>query len=575
MSGSQVLLWDDNPSDVDLLGFGDVAAPVLEVLARDHLDPVCVGVFGPWGSGKTTVIQLLERALETDESVVVVYTQPWSYDPATDPKATLIGEVLTAVREQLDETAVERLGERLKSLAKRVRWSRAIRLAAQTALTASLPNLSDLEGLFGDGDEVTEPTLQGFRDEFEELLADEALVELSRVVVVVDDLDRCLPGTVVDTLEAIKLFLAVPKMAFVVAADEAPVAHAIATAFGATGDGSALAQKYLEKIVQIPVRVPALGLGDVEAYVAQLLLWHRIDGDENKFEALRERCAAARAAGEASLVAGMAEGIDGADGDVALAERLAPILYEELEGNPRRIKRLLNAYWVRAAIARRRGLNLEVAAFAKLVMLEEVFSREFRLMLGWLSAGTLDEQLTLLESGEGDFPAPLRRWAQLDPSIAELGVGRYLILAAALQGTTVTVSSLPPELRDVADRLTAPSGLERTGARKELDDLNLADRSLLAIHVADAIRFQPSRQAELVESLVAIVGESDEAASAAAPVLERMPPVDVEPALVVTLVPPVGGARQPFRELINEWATSEELSKEAGNAIAVALEAAS
>lgn len=69
-------------------------------------------------------------------------------------------------------------------------------------------------------------------------------------------------ATVVDTLEAIKLFLAVPRMAFVVAADEPPVAHAIATRFGVSADGTSLATKYLEKIVQIPVRVPALGQAD-------------------------------------------------------------------------------------------------------------------------------------------------------------------------------------------------------------------------------------------------------------------------------------------------------------------------
>ena len=575
MNDADILLWDDNPSQIDLLGFEDVAAPVLAALDRDHLDPVCVGVFGPWGTGKTTVIRIVERALSDDDTTIAVYTQPWSYDPATDPKATLIGEVLNAVRAQLDPSAVERLSDRLIGLAKRVRWSRAIRLAAESALTATLPKLSELENLFGSGEEVTEPTLQGFREEFEELLSDDAFAALRRIVVIVDDLDRCLPGTVVDTLEAIKLFLAVPKMAFVVAADEAPVAHAIATAFGSGYDGSDLARQYLEKIVQIPIRIPALGQGDVEAYVAQLLLWQRLDGDQERFEPLRQTCAEARTAGQSHLVTDLGAGIEGAAGDVALAERLAPILYEELGGNPRRIKRLLNAYWVRAAIARRRGLGLEVAAFAKLVLIEEVFPREFRTMLGWLSAGTLDEQLAHLEAGGGEFPAPLRRWGRLDPALAELDVGRYLILAAALQGTTITVSSLPPELRDLADRLTATADLDRRRARSDLDDLRLADRSLLAAHVADAIRFQPSRQAELAESLVAIMGDSDEIASAAAAVLERMPAADVEPSLVVTLTPPGGGARPAFMDLVTTWVSSSLLSDDTSRAARMALEAGS
>ena len=143
-----MLLWDDNPSEVDLVGFDDVAAPVLKALGRKHLDPICVGVFGPWGAGKTTVIRLIQQALDQDGFTIVIYTQPWIYDPATDPKVTLIGEVLNGVRSTLDDSGRQQLGARLGALAKRVRWSRAIRLAAESALTASLPRLSELEGLF-------------------------------------------------------------------------------------------------------------------------------------------------------------------------------------------------------------------------------------------------------------------------------------------------------------------------------------------------------------------------------------------------------------------------------------------
>ena len=173
------------------------------------------------------MIELIQKMLEGRNDMIVVYTQPWSYDPATDPKATLIGEVLNAVREQLDDSAATRLGEKIKGLAKRIRWSRAIRLAIEGAVTLSLPKLDDLEGIFGKEAEVVEPTLQGFREDFAKLVEDEALSQYKRIVVVVDDLDRCLPKTVIETLEAIKLFLAVPKMAFVVAADELSVSAAI------------------------------------------------------------------------------------------------------------------------------------------------------------------------------------------------------------------------------------------------------------------------------------------------------------------------------------------------------------
>ena len=569
--GTQMLLWDDNPSPVDLLGFEDVAAPVLGALSSEHLDPVCVGVFGPWGSGKTTVIELVQKMLEGRNDMIVVYTQPWSYDPATDPKATLIGEVLNAVREQLDDSAATRLGEKIKGLAKRIRWSRAIRLAIEGAVTLSLPKLDDLEGIFGKEAEVVEPTLQGFREDFAKLVEDEALSQYKRIVVVVDDLDRCLPKTVIETLEAIKLFLAVPKMAFVVAADELSVSAAIAEVFAGSYGDKSRAQQYIEKIVQIPVRVPALGQGDVEAYVAQLLLWQRLGGDAALFEPIRQACAGARAKGQSTLVAGLAEDVEGADLDLALANRLSPIIYEELRGNPRRIKRLLNAYWIRADIARRRGVDLEIAAFAKLVLLEEVFPDEFRSMLRWLSDGMLEQNLESLETGEGEFAAQFRRWGQLDPSLVGSDVGRYLILAAALQGTTITTNPLPPELRELAKLLTSTQGSQRSSGRRDLADTTPSDRSLLAGHVANAIYLHPSRQGSLAESLMAVVGNSNEIAATACSALKRMPHADIQPALVINLVPPGGEVRPPFLELVRTWESSDALLKDTAKSVGMAL----
>src|SRR5947207_744195 len=157
-------------------------------------------------------------------------TPLWADNPATndllgfadiaEPTATLIAEVLDAVQAVVDaqKSRTDKVGERLKSLAKRIQWAKAISLAANTAVTFSPPSFDKVVELFGKKEDgPTEPTLQGFRDEFAALMGD--LPEITRVVVLVDDLDRCLPTSVIAALEAIKLFLSVQKMAFVVAAD--------------------------------------------------------------------------------------------------------------------------------------------------------------------------------------------------------------------------------------------------------------------------------------------------------------------------------------------------------------------
>jgi hypothetical protein len=432
-------LWSDNPAPRDLLGFSDIAAPALEALDREKLDPVTVGIVGWWGSGKSTILTVIERELrEKGEGVVVVETRPWEYDPATDPKATLIAEVLSALQARASEgkSVSDDVKERFAKLAGRVRWSKAIRLAANSALSVSLPTLDELAEIFGPADDPSDPTLQGFREEFAELL--EKLPEIKRVVVVVDDLDRCLPPSVIATLEAIKLFLSVEKMAFVLAYDDRLVTHAIADRYQPSPRALEMAAEYLEKIVQIPVPVPTLGLGDTEAYLALTLLQTHVD-DETAYAAVVAHCDERRRAGVTRILDQLPEGAvpDVARDDLQLAEMLAPVLYRELGGNPRRLKRFLNAYWIRDTIAGRRGIKLEPAALAKLMVLEQLYQDEFARLLGWLADGVLGQRLAEIEAGEGgaakDVPDKLREWAALRPLLAELDIEPYLRLAASLR----------------------------------------------------------------------------------------------------------------------------------------------
>jgi hypothetical protein len=154
---------------------------------------------------------------------------PGEYDPTLDVRATLITAVLEALRAQRRR---RRSGKRRKTrsqgLLSASSGQKAITLASRSAVTFTLPSPEKLLEIFGDKAQVADPTLQGFRKEFAELMGE--FEDVKRVVVLVDDLDRCLPESVVMTLEAIKLFLSVQKMAFVIAADEALVKAAIAPA---------------------------------------------------------------------------------------------------------------------------------------------------------------------------------------------------------------------------------------------------------------------------------------------------------------------------------------------------------
>jgi energy-coupling factor transporter ATP-binding protein EcfA2 len=567
-------LWSDNPAARDLLGFADIAAPALEALARERLDPVTVGVVGWWGSGKSTILGLIERALREQEGAVVVDTRPWEYDPATDPKATLIAEVLAALhaRAKASKTLSQDIKDRFQMLAGRVRWSKAIALVANSALSVSLPKIEEVVGIFGSGEEPSDPTLQGFRDEFAELL--DQFPEIKRVVVVVDDLDRCLPPSVIATLEAIKLFLSVPKMAFVLAYDDRLVTHAIAERYQPSPRATEMASEYLEKIVQIPVPVPALGLGDTEAYLALTLLETHLSDDE-AYSKLVGHCDVQRRSGRSRVFEKLPDGLmpEDAAADVQLASMLAPILYRELGGNPRRLKRFLNAYWIRSTIAKSRGIELEPAALAKLMVLEQLYPDEFERVLGWLVGGELATQLADLEGGvkpkkgAGTEVAPkLRDWAQLPPALADVDLEPYLRLAASLHRVAAGAVGLRADLRELADALSDSGNQPRKKAQEAASGRSLEDRVDLVRELVRRLRLEPQRQNDYGDSIGALA-RSGEVANEAAALLRDFDVEQVRVALPVRLVVDVNNPTPAIVGVLREWLASERLPAPARRAI--------
>src|SRR3546814_10173526 len=88
--------------------------------------------------------------------------------------------------------------------------------------------------------------IQALRDAFEETLEELGVT----LVVLIDDLDRCLPPTTISTLEAIRLFLFLKHTAFVIAADTDMIKHAVRKHFDGVDDD--LATNYFDKLIPVP-----------------------------------------------------------------------------------------------------------------------------------------------------------------------------------------------------------------------------------------------------------------------------------------------------------------------------------
>lgn len=610
-------LWSDNPSSLDLLAFSPVAETVASALLDDDLDPVVLGVSGRWGSGKTTVLQLVAAELskldDGDSRILIVRTDPWRYDPANGVKETLISEVLSVLEGELEGNAADASNakELFKRLVKRVDWAKAITLAAKSSLFMQIPSINDITGLVKDEEEGSEDQARGleaFRSEFKELMESAALSHIKRVVVLVDDLDRCLPPTVIETLEGIRLFLAVPKMSFVIAADEERVADAIRTRYEKPGTPAERstpeieeepARLYLHKIVHTTVPLPALSRFDTEAYLLLLQVLPKVD--ESRLKALVEQCDILR---RESKDLGELDPGDGVDlgAERAFAERLTPILYEKLRGNPRRIKRFLNDLRVRQSIATRRGIDLQADIVAKMMVLEQLLPDEFERLLGWLARGTLRSEMsrledvggrpppaieqfegggratpsTIVDGDESDAPSTadqefsdsLLRWAKLTPSLRDEDLSGYLHLAASFAGQTVLDRDLPERLRDIAASLMSRSRADQHSVTDEsLRRLPVDDGKALLQHLGRMGRDRPVDQLKVVEAILRINRQQGALGAESCAALGAIPGQEVNPPTVLLFKP----EDTAVRPVVEKW-RSQTTNVQTQRAIDMAFE---
>lgn len=484
-TGQGGTLWSDNEASVDLLRFGYLAAEVADVVTTKHFLPVTVGIYGDWGGGKSTLIRMVRDALANRPGAMTLQFNGWLFEGYEDAKTALMGTILDTLEERLeaDKSFTERGRDLLKKLLRRVKWLQLAGLAGRYAapLAIGLPHLTlanlgqdalnlarsavadkgpisvaDAKGLLAEapeGEENVGRSIRDFRRDFGDLLAES---KIETLVVFIDDLDRCLPDTIIDTLEAIKLFLFVPGTAFVIGADERLVQYAVRQRFPELpGTETEVGRDYLEKLVQVPIRVPPLSGADVESYMNLLFAERRLDAT------LYQQVCGAVAEFRPDNVAALAFDVNRArdllpGGDVPsqlqedldLVAQIVPVLTPGLGGNPRRAKRFLNTLLLRLSLGARRGLQLQRRILAKLMLLEYIRPEFFRTLAG-------------LQAAESGRPRALT------------AIEQALRTAAAPTGAAATPagpSSSAAEASDGRERATRGTAKRPARAAAEADD---------------------------------------------------------------------------------------------------------
>jgi len=568
-----VPLFDDNPAEEDLLGFDTVADVVTRVVTSGGLDPVTVGIHSAWGGGKSTALNLIDARLAKVGHVVVVRIDPWEFENTEDLRGTLIAQVLNELQDRVEQdvdepTVREQAIAKLNDLRKRIAWGRVAQVLVTSAVTLS-PDIPELVKALTpkpkeptDGDGEGPQGMAGFRDQFAALMAE--VGGITKVVVLVDDLDRCLPPTIMGTLEAIKLFLSVKKMAFVIAADEDLIRAAINVQMEGAAQGG-FAKLYTEKIVQLPVSLPLLSVEQAEAYVALLLCRNAGDLTGGQLVDVIAACNERRRAGTAPYVVASEGGAPGPSAKhLVLAASIAKGLSADVWRSPRAIKRFLNAFAVRNHLAHAAGAGLAPDVLLKLYLLELRYLQEFQL-LAQLSTSERAALVTAWEEwARGDAPKPpngiaetTRLWAATEPYLDGRGpeIERYLSVAATLHSDVRFGGAINVKQLAVIEQLSHPSDSTRAAAREELAALEPDEQTVIISGLGEQLtRMNDPEHA--IDSLAAIAVKLPAHADAISRVLRHPAVISI---LQVHHVPYLKSMPEVLRQIINTASLGADL----------------
>lgn len=534
-------MWPDKEAEIDYLNFGYMVDMVVDIATNRELSPSTIGLYGDWGSGKSSLMKLAQKKIEEKNTEIgdkkdsiktlCIEFNGWLFEGYEDTKTSLCGVILDALADE--ERFSKEITDYAKTLIKKIDFNKilgkGIKYGLDFFLTGGIGTLTDLtlssvlstiktnvgETQAKDLEEIlnkfkkddkTRTEIKNFREEFKQLL-EKSKVE--NVVVFIDELDRCLPDTVLEVFEAMRLFLFVEGMSFVIGADERLIQYSIKSKYKEVpGNNLDIGKEYLEKVIQYPLYIPQLTRAEVNQYLACLLLRETLTKDQFK-EILSiiytldpdQDFSMEQISDKASDIA------ESCKKDMALARQISSVLAPSINGNPRQCKRFLNTLYMRLKLAKARNVALDKNILAKL-MLAEYFNPEF------FKAVTKPENRELFkafEKGEelnDDNPFAVwkekdwvKKWMQNGTRLDEEKLDKYVYFADVKNryGQS-SLDMLSPTARKCYEQLVDGTEMNRNAALKLVDKLVPGEKAIIASEVFAVIENTSTINVEVLRS---------------------------------------------------------------------------
>ena len=377
------------------------------------------------------------NATKGDKKRNTLWFNAWMYEGREEAQSALIHAILADL-----EKGVTLVGEAKQLVDKLKNGASVLKLGKfimKSAITMT-PDVGGFLDCFKNESEKVANTMESFESDFKKLLE---LVGVDRIVVFIDDLDRCSSTKVIETFETIKLFLNTPTCTFVIGADAEKIQQAVGEVYQV--NDLKRQKDYLEKIVQIPFSIPAQDIRDIGCYVGMLIVgrhlndqaWSRLSEARGTLYSPQGSLAEAFAnwVGENRIAVGEneAEAVEELNAVLPYVETLA----RGLRGNPRQIKRFLNILSLRRQLAESNKLQgTKPELLVKFAVLEYVWGEFFNTLAETVDPNTgtseLLEQIAAVAQGE----QPSEQSPTLVSFIGEPGLLDFIAAEPAVDGKT-------------------------------------------------------------------------------------------------------------------------------------------
>jgi len=500
-------MWKDSEAEIDFLDFDYLIGVLKDIIENEDLLPATIGVYGDWGSGKSSLIKLAINDFEDNKNIVCLNFNAWLFESYEDAKASLLGSILDKICEEkkLTEKATNIAQGLYKSIDKLKLFKKSFLFGMDIATTGGL--FSALSLLLTNSakedhtkmmdkikenikDEMNENNIRNdikeFRKQFDDLLEE---TKIDKLIIFIDELDRCSPDTILSTLEAIRLFLFTGNTVFIIGADERQIAYAVKNKFKEIkGQEIDIGKEYLEKLIQYPIRIPRLNSKEMEFYMICLLLQKKLDTD--KFAELidylnkqkREKFLDFDV--DYELLMNFDKDIaNNTRDEISIAKQLSPILSAGLNGNPRQCKRFLNSLSMREKMASFRNVDLDRKILAKIMLLEYFKPVLFETISSNLDNKGMSSHIKKIENNdfqnnkEYEDDNWVKNWIEVEPSLAEKDLTKYLyFLRESNKGFSGIEPDISKEGKEVLKQLLMNSEIaEKKGIEesKKLGNLDL------------------------------------------------------------------------------------------------------